>query len=187
MTEELELILNEAEESMGKAVEHLRGELTKIRAGKANPQMLEGIQIEYYGSTSPLQHVASVSAPDARTLTVQPWEKQLIGPIEKAIMGANLGLNPQNDGQIIRINLPILTEERRKELVKMAKGEAEDAKISIRSIRKDANEDIRKEVKEGLAEDEAKRAEEQVQQLTDSYAEKIDQILASKEKEITTV
>ncbi|MEX0967462.1 MAG: ribosome recycling factor [Bacteroidia bacterium] len=179
--------LDEAVEKMKKAIEHLRTELSKIRAGRANPQMLEDIKIDYYGNATSISHVGTVNTPDARTITVQPWEKQMIATIEKAIMNANLGLNPQNDGNMIRINLPVLTEERRQQLVKLARNEAELAKISIRSARKEANEEVRNAVKDGLPEDEAKRTEDEIQKLTDQYSLKVDESLAAKEKDITTV
>lgn len=187
MTEEIQLILDDAAEQMNKALEHLESELLKIRAGKANPQMLEGVKVDYYGSIVPISQVANINTPDARSLTVQPWEKPMLAPIEKAIQAANLGLNPQNDGALIRINVPPLTEERRKDLVKQAKAVAENAKVSIRNIRREANELIKKEQKDGLPEDLAKAAEDQVQKLTDTHSSKADAHLEKKEKEIMTV
>ena len=187
MSEEIQMIMDIAKEAMEGAITHLEAELLKIRAGKANPAMLENIMVDYYGTRAPIQQVASVNTQDARSLVIQPWEKAMLTPIEKAIQAANLGLNPQNDGVIIRIIVPALTEERRKELVKKAKSEAEDAKVGLRSARKEAIDEVKKLQKSGLPEDEAKGAEAKVQQLTDSYTEKCDKHLANKEKEILTV
>jgi len=149
--------------------------------------MLDGIYVDYYGNNTPLSQVANINTPDARTLTIQPYEKQLLGPIEKSIFASNIGLTPMNDGLVIRINIPPLTEERRRDLAKNAKGEAENAKVSIRNIRRDSNEALRKMVKDGLAEDLAKDAETKVQQITDTYIVKTDKLLEVKEKEIMTV
>lgn len=187
MTEEINLIKEQAKESMLRAIDHLQKSLLNIRAGKASPQMLGSVFVDYYGSATPLSQVANVSAPDARTLTVTPWEKNMLQPIEKAIMLANLGLNPMNNGEAVIINIPVLTEERRKDLVKQAKSEAEDAKISIRNARKDANNDIKKEEKNGLSEDICKAAEDDIQKLTDSYVQKVDEIMSNKEEEIMKV
>lgn len=183
--EEIELYLEEAKDQMNKALAHVSHELTKIRAGKANPGMLDGIQVSYYGVMSPLSQVASITAPEARTLFIKPWEKGLIPEIEKAIMVANIGLTPQNDGQQIIINIPMLTEERRKQLVKQASHECEHGKVSVRSIRKETNEQLKK-IK-GVSEDDVKNAEEQVQKLTDDSINKIDAIMKKKEAEIMTV
>lgn len=183
--EELELYLDEARDLMNKALVHVGQELTKIRAGKANPSMLDGIQVSYYGAMSPLNQVSSMTAPDARTIFIKPWEKSLIHEIEKAIMNANLGLNPQNDGQQVIINIPMLTEERRKQLVKQVGQECEHGKVSIRSIRKETNEQLKK-IK-GVSEDDVKAAEEKVQKFTDEYIAKIDQLMKKKEAEIMTV
>lgn len=183
--EELELYLDEAKEQMGKSLTHVSNELVKIRAGKANPNMLDGIQVSYYGAMSPLNQVASVTAPEARTLFIKPWEKSLIQEIERAIMIANLGLTPQNDGQQVIINIPMLTEERRKQLVRQASQECEQGKVSIRSIRKETNESLKK-IK-GVSEDDVKNAEETVQKLTNEFIEKIDALLKKKEAEIMTV
>lgn len=166
---------------------HVDNELNKIRAGKASPSMLDDVMVDYYGTATPLSQVGNVNTPDARTIVVQPWEKSLLGAIEKAIMEANLGVNPQNDGVIIRINVPPLTEERRRDLVKKAKAEAETGKIAIRNIRKDANEKIRKHKAEGVSEDEMKDGEAEVQKLTDAYIVKVDQLSEAKEKDIMTV
>jgi ribosome recycling factor len=187
MNEEVQFIIDEANEQMEKALSHLESELVKVRAGKASPSMLEGVSVDYYGTRTPLNQVSNVNTQDARTLIVQPWEKSMLTPIEKAIQAANLGLNPQNDGVIIRIAVPPLTEERRRDLVKKAKAEAEHAKVTLRNLRRDANEAIKKLQKDGLPEDEAKDAELKVQQLTDAYSIKCDKHLEQKEKDIMTV
>ena len=183
--DELELYLDEARELMQKALNHVGHELTKIRAGKANPSMLDGIMVSYYGANSPLNQVSSMTTPDARTIFIKPWEKSLIHEIERAIMNANLGLNPQNDGQQVIINIPMLTEERRKQLVKQVGQECEHGKVSIRSIRKETNEHIKK-IK-GVSEDDLKNAEETVQKFTDDFISKIDALMKKKEAEIMTV
>ncbi len=183
--EELELYLEDARESMTKAINHVGHELTKIRAGKANPTMLDGLMVSYYGAMTPLQQVASVTTPDARTLFVKPWEKGMIPEIEKAIINGNLGLNPQNDGQQVIINIPMLTEERRRQLVKQVGQECEHGKVSIRNIRKDTNEQLKK-IK-GVSEDDVKNAEEKVQKMTDDSITKIDALMKKKEGEIMTV
>lgn len=177
----------DTEDGMNKAITHLETELVKIRAGKANPNMLEGIMAEYYGSPTPISQIANISALDARTISVQPWEKNMLQPIERAIIAANIGINPQNDGTNIRLFLPPLTEERRKELVKRCNGEGEHAKVSIRSIRRDAIEHIKKLQKDGLSEDTAKDAEAEVQELTNKFIALIEKHLAAKEKEIMAV
>jgi len=187
MSELVKKQINDAKALMDKAIDHADNELNKIRAGKANPAMLDDIMVDYYGSPTPLSQVGGINTPDARTIVIQPWEKSLLGAIEKAIMEANLGVNPQNDGIIIRINVPPLTEERRRDLVKKAKGEAENGKIAIRSIRKDANEKIRKLKGEGVSEDEMKTGEGEVQKLTDAYIIKVDSLSEAKEKDIMTV
>lgn len=175
------------EDGMKKAITHLETELVKIRAGKANPNMLDGIMAEYYGSPTPIAQIANISALDARTISVQPWEKNMLQPIERAIIAANIGINPQNDGTNIRLFLPPLTEERRKELVKRCNGEGEHAKVSVRSIRRDAIEHIKKLQKDGLSEDIAKDAEADVQEQTNHYISLIEKHLAAKEKEIMAV
>jgi len=187
MNEEIQFILDEAKENMVKAIHHLEKELSAIRAGKANPHILDGIMVDYYGNPTALNQVANVSAPDARTIAIQPWEKNMIPVIEKAIMQANLGFNPQNNGDIVRISVPPLTEERRRDLVKQVKHEGEQAKIGIRSARKDANDEIKKLEKDGVPEDMAKRAEDNVQSVTDDYSKKVDTILEQKEEDIMTV
>jgi ribosome recycling factor len=183
--EEIELYLDEAKDQMSKALAHVSLELSKIRAGKANPSMLDGIMVSYYGAMTPLNQVASMTTPDARTIFIRPWEKGLIQEIEKSITNANLGLTPQNDGQQIIINIPMLTEERRKQLVKQVSHECEQGKVSIRSIRKETNESLKK-IK-GVSEDDVKNAEEQVQKLTDESILKVDAQLKKKEAEIMTV
>jgi len=183
--EEIELYLDDARDRMVKSINHLGNELTKIRAGKASPAMLDGIIVPYYGVNSPLSQVASITAPEPRTLFIKPWEKQLIPEIEKAIMAANIGLTPQSDGQQVIINIPMLTEERRKQLVKQVHGECENGKISVRTVRKETNE-LLKKVK-GASEDDLKNAEDEVQKLTDDYILRIDSLMKKKEVEIMTV
>jgi ribosome recycling factor len=180
-------VLDNSKSLMDKAIQHLEAELQKVRAGKANPVMLENVMVDYYGSKVPISNTASVNTQDARTLIIQPWEKSMLTPIEKAIQMANLGFNPQNDGVIIRIVVPPLTEERRKELTKTAKSLGEDAKIAIRNIRKDSMEQIKNLKKNGLPEDEAKDGETKIQQLTDGSVAKVDKHIETKEKEIMTV
>jgi ribosome recycling factor len=187
MNEDIQFTLDNAKEQMDKAVTHLEAELVKVRAGKASPSMLEGILVDYYGTKTPLNQVANINTGDARTLIVQPYEKSMLTPIEKGIMIANLGLNPQNDGVIIRILVPALTEERRKELVKKAKSETENAKVSLRTIRKEAMEELKSLQKKGTPEDEVNDAESKVQTLTDGFVVKCDKHLEIKEKEIMTV
>lgn len=187
MTEEINFILDSTKESMEGSIAHLEKEFLNIRAGKASPQMLGGVFVDYYGSQTPLSQVANINVPDARTITVTPWEKNMLQPIEKAIMIANIGFNPMNNGDNIIISVPPLTEERRKDLVKQAKSEAEDAKIGIRNARKDANTEIKKLEKDGTSEDICKTAEENVQKLTDAFIKKIDDHLAIKEAEIMKV
>ena len=183
--EEIIMFLDEARELMGKAIHHVAHELSKIRAGKANPSMLDGIQVAYYGTMSPLNQVSSITVPDARSIFIKPWEKGIIPEIEKAIMAANLGLTPQNDGQQIIIQVPMLTEERRKQLVKQVGQECEHGRISVRTIRKETNEALKK-IK-GASEDEVKNAEEEVQKITNEHIEKIDSLMKKKEAEIMTV
>src|SRR5690606_7197123 len=187
MEEELDFILESTEEAMKQSIAHLEKEFLNIRAGKATPAMLGGVFVDYYGSQTPISQVANINVPDARTITVQPWEKNMLHPIEKAIQIANLGFNPMNNGDNIIISVPPLTEERRRELAKQAKSEAEDAKIGIRNSRKDANTDIKKLEKNGLSEDICKSAEDEVQNLTNSYIKKIDELLALKEADIMKV
>jgi ribosome recycling factor len=182
-----EEILQGAKSAMQKTIAHLQTDLLKIRTGKANPAMLDSVMVEYYGSPVPLQQVASVTTPDARTIVVQPWEKKVLSDIEKGIIQANLNLNPMNDGEVIRINVPPLTEERRKEMVKLAKACGEDAKVAIRNSRREANEQTKKAQKDGLAEDLAKDLEASVQKTTDAMIAEVDMLVAHKEKEVLTV
>src|SRR5258708_11086920 len=187
MSGDLDFIREEGRDGMKKALNHLENELIKIRAGKANPQMLEGLTVDYYGSSTALNQVGNVSVMDARTLTIQPWEKNMLQPIERAIINANLGVTPQNDGNIIRLFMPPLTEESRKEFVKRANGEGEHSKVAVRSIRRDAIEQIKKLQKDGLSEDEAKDAEKNIQEMTDKYIALVEKHLAAKEKDIMSV
>lgn len=184
MNEEIKFILDATKESMDKAIEHLEREFVKIRAGKASPSMLSSVMVEYYGSQTPLSQVSNINTPDGRTISVQPWEKSMIPEIESAIQNANLGFNPMNNGEMVIINVPPLTEERRKQLVKQAKNEAEDAKVSVRSARQEANKEVKNlEVSEDLE----KNAEIDIQELTDKYTKKIDAVLEIKEAEIMKV
>lgn len=177
-------IIESAKQQMEKAINHLETELQKIRAGRANPGMLDSIHVDYYGNSTPLSQIANISTPDARTLAIQPWEKNMITPIEKAISNANLGYNPTNDGVIIRINIPALTEERRKDLVKQSKAEAEHARVTVRNIRRDANEALKKLQKDGMPEDLVKGAEGKVQDATDASIAKVDKHLEAKKKKL---
>ncbi|SIS92631.1 ribosome recycling factor [Belliella pelovolcani] len=185
--EEIQMHLDEAKELMQKAVNHTSQELVKIRAGKAMPNLLDGIMVSYYGAPTPLQQVASVTTPDARTLSIKPWERNLISEIERSIINSDLGLAPQNNGEIIILTIPPMTEERRRGLVKQAKAECENGKVSVRTVRKDTNDALKKLQKDGASEDEIKRAEDAVQKLTDQYSTKIDELLVKKETEIMTV
>jgi ribosome recycling factor len=184
MEEEVKFVLDSTKESMEAAIQHLDKAFMKIRAGKASPVMLSTVMIDYYGTSTPLSQVSNINTPDPRTLTVQPWEKSLLGEIEKAIINSNLGFNPMNNGESVIINVPPLTEERRKDLVKQAKSEAEDAKVGVRSARQDANKEIKKLE---LSEDVTSNAEVDIQEMTDSFIERIDKALAAKEDEIMTV
>ena len=187
MDELISLQLEDSTEQMNKALAFTESELTKIRAGKAMPSMLDGIHVDYYGTATPLAQVSNINTPDARTLVVQPWEKTMLAPIEKAILDANIGLTPQNDGSIIRLNIPPLTEERRRDLVRKVKEEAEKGRVAVRNIRKDANDTIKKLKADGVSEDEIKAGEAEVQKLTDTYIGKVDQLAEAKEKDIMTV
>lgn len=187
MDEEVQLYLDDAKEHMEKAVSHFQHEMLKLRAGKANPQILEGIMVDYYGAHTPLTQVANINTPDAKSLVIQPWEKKMIDPIEKAILGANIGITPMNNGEIVRLNFPPLTEERRKLLVKQVKHESENARVSIRNSRRDVIEEIKKMQKNGLPEDVAKTAEEKADKLTESFYKKVDEVVLAKEKEIMTI
>ena len=187
MDEDVQLVLDLVNEQMEKALTHLKSELTKIRAGKANPSMLDGISVESYGTHMPLNQLSNINTMDARTLTVKPWDKSMLEPISKAIGAANIGINPQNNGEVIILSIPPLTEVRRKNLVKMTKSVAEDARIGLRNARRDANEEIKSLQKKGLAEDMAKEAESRVQKFTDDFNAKVEVQLAAKEKDIMTV
>jgi ribosome recycling factor len=187
MSDELIAIERHAADAMRKAIQFLESELIKIRAGKANPQMLDGLSVDYYGSPMPINQVANISVLDARTLSIQPWEKNMLQPIERAIIAANMGITPQNDGSLIRIYLPPLTEERRKELVKKCQSEGEQSKVAIRNIRRDSIEQVKKLQKNGLSEDVAKGGEAAIQDVTDKHIALVDKHLASKEKEIMSV
>src|SRR5260221_3158977 len=187
MAEDIASIITTAEDYMKQAIGHLEAELVKIRAGKANPQMLDGIVVDYYGSPMPINQVANISVMDARTLSIQPWEKNMLQPIERSIIAANIGITPQNDGNLIRLFLPPLTEERRKELVKKCQGEGEHSRVAVRNIRREAIEHIKRLQKNGLSEDAAKDAEAGVQQVTDRFISAIEKHLTSKEKEIMSL
>ncbi len=187
MEEEIEFIMEGAKEQMSKAIEHLDYELGKIRAGKANPHILDDVRVDSYGALAPLSQVANVSVPDPRTIAIKPWDKSTIPAIEKAILAANIGLNPDNNGEVVRLQIPPLTEERRKDLAKMAKKICEDSKVVIRNARRDANEDLKKLKKDGLSEDVQKDKEAEVQKIHDSYIKKIDEMYVVKEKDIMTV
>lgn len=187
MNEDLDDVLKQGYELMDKAIDHLIEEFRKIRAGKANPAMLNGLMVEYYGSPTPLNQVANISATDSRTISIQPWEKSMISPIERAIFEANLGITPQNDGESIRLVVPPLTEERRKDLVKQAKAAAEDTRVGVRNNRHKLMEAIKKEVKNGYPEDMAKKKEAEVQKHVDQCMEKIHKLLEAKEKDILTI
>ena len=187
MNEEVSFIIDEAAEGMNNTLVHLDKEFQKIRAGKASPAMLEGVRVDYYGNMTPIDQVSNINTPDPRQIIVQPWEKSMLVPIEKAIMAANLGFNPQNNGEVLRISVPPLTEERRKDLVKKAKAEVENAKVTIRSIRRSALDSGKKLEKEGVPEDEIKQLEKEIQALTDKFTEKADKLFEHKEKDIMTV
>lgn len=187
MTEELQMIYDEFRSSSQKTLSHLENELIRVRAGKASPSMLNGVMVEYYGSPTPLQQIANISTIDARTITVQPWEKNTLNDIAKGIMNANLGFNPQNNGEVVIISVPILTEERRKDLVKKAKAEGEHAKVGVRNNRKDALDMVKELKNEGLSEDIVKDAEDQIQGITNTFIKKIDDLVDLKEKDIMTI
>jgi ribosome recycling factor len=187
MSDELNKIEEHVLEAMEKSIDHLETELIKVRAGKANPNIVDGIVVDYYGTPTPINQIGNITVADARTLNIQPWEKNMLQPIERSIINANIGITPQNDGNIIRLFMPPLTEERRKELVKRAQGEGEHSKVAIRNIRRDAMEQVKKLQKNGLSEDVAKDAEKNIQEMTDKYILLVDKHLAAKEKEIMTV
>lgn len=185
--EELDIYVEEAKDHMEKSIAHFSHALAKIRAGRAMPSMLDGLVVQYYGNPTPISQVASVNTPDAKTLVIKPWEKNMISEIEKAIINSDLGLNPQNDGEMVRLNIPPLTEERRKDLVKQSRNEAEHGRVSIRNVRKEANDHIKRLLKENVSEDAVKKAEARIQDLTNDFVKKVDELLAKKEEEIMTV
>lgn len=187
MNEEVQLIYEMTRERMEKAVEHLDSELVRIRAGKANVHILDGIMVEYYGAPTPLNQVSNISTPDAKTIMIQPWEKTMIDPIEKALMNSKVGITPANNGEVIRLAIPQLTEERRRDLVKQVKNEGENARVSIRNARRDANDEYKKMQKDGLSEDLARDAEGEIQKLTDDFTEKVENIVSAKEEDIMTI
>jgi len=187
MAETIDTTIASGKADMEKAIKHLKSELMKIRAGKASPSMLNGIMVDYYGNPTPLSQVANIGTPDSRTLSIQPWEKNMLGPIEKSIFEANLGLTPMNDGEFVRIIIPPLTEERRKQMAKQSKSYGEDAKVSFRNSRHKMLDFIKKEVKDGYPEDAGKRKEDEVQNLVNSFGKSVDEIISSKEKDIMTV
>ncbi|MEN8158278.1 MAG: ribosome recycling factor [Bacteroidota bacterium] len=187
MNEDVQLIYDMTKERMEKAIEHLDNELMRIRAGKANIHILDGIMVDYYGTPTPLNQVSNISTPDAKTIMIQPWEKTMIEPIEKALMTSNVGITPANNGEVIRLGIPQLTEERRRDLVKQVKGEGENARVSVRNARRDANDEFKQMQKDGLSEDEAKSAEDGVQKLTDEFTEKVEKTVDAKEEDIMTI
>jgi ribosome recycling factor len=187
MTEDLQMIYDEFKSSNQKSIQHLENELTKIRAGKATPNMLNGVMVDYYGSMTPIQQVANITTMDARTINVQPWERNMLNEIAKGIINSNLGFAPQNNGEVLIITIPPVTEERRKDLVKKSKGEGEHAKVGIRNNRKDALDMVKDLKNDGLSEDMSKDAETEIQNITNNFTKKIDELLESKEKEIMTV
>jgi len=187
MNEEVQLVYEMTKERMEKAIEHLDNELIRIRAGKANVHILDGILVDYYGTATPLNQVSNISTPDAKTIMIQPWEKSMIDSIEKALMNSNVGITPANNGEVIRLAIPQLTEERRRNLVKQVKTEGENARVSLRTSRRDANDEYKSMQKDGLSEDETKDAEDNIQKLTDQFTEKVDQIVEAKEQDIMTI
>ena len=187
MDEMVEMVLDDTRSKMDKSIQHLENELVKIRAGKASPGILDGIMVDYYGVLTPINQVSNIGTPDAKTVAIQPWEKNMIGPIEKAIMQANIGITPENNGEVIRLSIPPLTEDRRRDLVKNVKQEGENTKVSIRNARRESNDELKQLQKNGLPEDEQKNGEAEVQKLTDDYIERVDKILETKEKDIMTV
>ena len=187
MNEEVLLVYEMSKERMENALEHLDNELVRIRAGKANVHILDGVMVDYYGSPTPLNQVSNISTPDAKTIMVQPWEKNMIDTIEKALMNSNVGITPSNNGEVIRLGIPQLTEERRKDLFKEVKNEGESAKVSIRNSRREANDTYKQMQKDGLSEDETKGAEDEIQKLTDDFSEKVEKMVEAKETEIMTI
>lgn len=187
MNEDIQLIYDMTKERMEKAIEHLDNELIRIRAGKANVHILDGILVDYYGTPTPLNQVSNISTPDAKTIMIQPWEKTMIDPIEKALMNSSVGITPANNGEVIRLGIPQLTEERRRDLVKQVKSEGENARVSVRNSRREANDEYKQMQKDGLSEDEAKDAEAEIQKLTNEFSEKVDKIVEAKEEDIMTI
>jgi len=187
MNEDVQLIYDMTKERMEKAIEHLDNELIRIRAGKANVHILDGILVDYYGTPTPLNQVSNISTPDAKTIMIQPWEKTMIDPIEKALMNSSVGITPANNGEVIRLGIPQLTEERRRDLVKQVKSEGENARVSVRNSRREANDEYKQMQKDGLSEDEAKDAEAEIQKLTNEFSEKVDKIVEAKEEDIMTI
>ena len=187
MDEEIQLVYDMAKEGMDKAVDHLETELSRIRAGKANTHILDGILVDYYGIPTPLSQVSNISTPDGKTIAIQAWEKSMIDPIEKAIQNSNVGITPMNNGEVIRLIFPPLTEERRIQLVKHVKAEGENARVSIRNSRRDANEEYKQMQKDGMSEDDIKRAEEDIQKLTQKYSDMVDKIILDKEEDMMTI
>ncbi|MEZ5197774.1 MAG: ribosome recycling factor [Bacteroidales bacterium] len=187
MIEDCQIVYDIANDAMSKAITHLEREFQKIRAGKASPDMLDGIMIDYYGVMTPISQTANITSPDPRQIIVQPWDKSIIHLIDKAIMAANLGFNPKNEGEVLRINVPPVTEQRRKELVKQAKVEAEDGKIAIRNTRRTANDDAKQLEKDGISEDDVKKLQDEIQKLTDDYISQVDKLFEKKEKDIMTI
>ena len=187
MNEDVQLVYEMARENMEKSVEHLDNELIRIRAGKANVHILDGVMVDYYGTPTPLNQVSNISTPDAKTIMIQPWEKSMIDPLEKALMQSNVGITPSNNGEVIRLIIPQLTEERRRELVKKVKTEGENARVSLRNSRREANDEYKQMQKDGLSEAETKTAEDLIQKLTDEFTEKVEKIVESKEEDIMTI
>ena len=187
MNEEVLLIYEMAKERMENAIEHLDNELSRIRAGKANVHILDGIMVDYYGTPTPLNQVSNISTPDAKTIMIQPWEKSMIDPIDKALMNSNVGITPANNGEVIRLGIPQLTEERRRDLVKQVKNEGENARVSVRNSRRDANDEYKRMQKDGLSEDETKDAEAEIQKLTDEFTAKVEKVIEGKEEDIMTI
>ena len=187
MNEEVQMVYEMAKEHMEKTLEHLDNELNRIRAGKANVHILDGVVVDYYGTPTPLNQVSNISTPDAKTIMIQPWEKTMIDPIEKALMSSNVGITPGNNGEVIRLVIPQLTEERRRDLVKQVKTEGENARVSVRNARREANDEYKSMQKDGLSEDETKSAEDDIQKLTDEFTEKVEKVVEAKDNDIMTI
>ena len=187
MNEEVQMVYEMAKENMEKTIEHLDNELMRIRAGKANVHILDGVMVDYYGTPTPLNQVSNISTPDAKTIMIQPWEKSMIDTIEKALMVSNVGITPGNNGEVIRLIVPQLTEERRIDLVKQVKNEGENARVSVRNARREANDEYKSMQKDGLSEDETKTAEDNIQKLTDEFTEKVEKIVEAKDQDIMTI